>query len=168
MSRTTCESLVHKLGRKGPQTTKELLDIATSHASGEEAVGAIFNRPKGKAKQDKDASEGTSKCPAKKKNKKQWHEGSLVAAADRRGGRKPTEGTPNHFEKLLEGPCPNHAFPVKHLYNDYILLWGFLSGGSNKGEHRKDADPTMDDAEEKDGGFPTPDGCLMIFGGPKA
>ena len=41
----------------------------------------------------------------------------------------------------------------------------FLSGGSNKGEHGKDPDPTMDDAEEKDDGFPTPDGCLMIFGG---
>ena len=34
LSGTTYESLVHKLGRKGPQTTKELLDIATSHASG--------------------------------------------------------------------------------------------------------------------------------------
>ena len=41
--------LVHKLGRKGSRTTKELLDIATSHASGEEAVGAIFDHPKGKA-----------------------------------------------------------------------------------------------------------------------
>jgi hypothetical protein len=29
LSRTTYESLVHKLGRKGPRTTKELLNIAT-------------------------------------------------------------------------------------------------------------------------------------------
>jgi hypothetical protein len=43
LSRTTCESLVHKLGRKHPWTTKELLDITTSHASGEEAARAIFN-----------------------------------------------------------------------------------------------------------------------------
>ena len=50
LSGTSCESLVHKLGRKGPQTTKEVLDIATSHASGEEAVGAIFDRLKGKAR----------------------------------------------------------------------------------------------------------------------
>ena len=49
LSGTTCESLVHKLGRKGPWTTKELLDIVTSHASGDEAVGVIFDRPKGKA-----------------------------------------------------------------------------------------------------------------------
>ena len=39
----------------------------------------------------------------------------------------------------------------------------FLFGGSNKGEHRKDPAPTTDDAEEKDDGFLTPDGCLMIF-----
>jgi hypothetical protein len=67
LSRTTCESLVHKLGCKGPWTTKELLDIATSHVSSEEVVEAIFDRPKGKAKWDKDASEGTSNCPNKNK-----------------------------------------------------------------------------------------------------
>ena len=44
LSRTTCESLVHKLGCKGPRTTKELLDIATSYALGEEVVGVIFDR----------------------------------------------------------------------------------------------------------------------------
>ena len=53
LSRTTCESLVHKLGRKGPQTTKELLDIATSHASEEEVVRAIFDHLDGKARRDK-------------------------------------------------------------------------------------------------------------------
>ena len=71
---TTCESLVHKLGLKGPRTTKELLDIATSHASGEEAVGVIFDYPKGKAKREEDASEGASSHSNKMKNK-QWHEG---------------------------------------------------------------------------------------------
>ena len=44
----------------------------------------------------------------------------------------------------------------------------FLSGGSNKGEQGKDPAPTADDAEEKDDGFPTLDGCLMIFGGSAA
>ena len=86
LSGTTCESLVHKLGRKCPRTTKELLDIATSHASREEAVRAIFDRLNGKARWDEDADEGTSNCSAKRKNKKQWHEGSLVVAADYRGG----------------------------------------------------------------------------------
>ena len=160
--------MVHKLGRKGPRTTKELLDIATSHALGEEAVGAIFDRLDGKARWDEGASEGASNRSTKRKNKKQQCKDSLVVAADCKGGQKPTESTPNHFEKVLEGPCPNHAIPVKHLYKDYSLMWWFLSGGSNKGEHGKDPVPTMDDAEEKDDGFPMLDICLMIFGGSAA
>ena len=99
LSGTTCESLVHKLGRRGPWTTKELLDIATSHALGEEAVEAIFDRSDGKARWDEAADEGTSDRPAKRKNKKQWRDNSLVAAVDCKGGQKPKEGTPNHFEK---------------------------------------------------------------------
>jgi hypothetical protein len=38
----TCRTLVHELGHDQPKTTKELLDITTQHASGEEAVGATF------------------------------------------------------------------------------------------------------------------------------
>jgi hypothetical protein len=68
LSGTTCESLVHKLGHKGPRTTKELLDIATSHTSSEEVVEAIF---------DEDIDEGVSNR-SNKKNKQQ-HRGSLVA-----------------------------------------------------------------------------------------
>ena len=47
------------------------------------------------------------------------------------------------------------------------MKW-FLSRGSNKEEHGKDPNPTTDDVEGNDGGFPTLDGCLMIFGGPEA
>ena len=124
----------------------------------------IFYRPKGKAKRGEDVGKGASNHPNKKKNK-QRHEGSLVATADRKGGWKPTEGTPDHFKKLLEGPCLSHAFPVKHLYKDCFLMKWFLSGGSNKGEHTKDPKPPVDDTKGKDGGFLTLDGCLMIFGG---
>ena len=93
LSRTTYESLVHKLGRKGPWTNKELLDIATSHASSEEAVGAIFDCPKGKAKRNEDTSEGASNCPNKKKNT-QRHEGSLVAATKWKGDWHPLRVLP--------------------------------------------------------------------------
>jgi hypothetical protein len=41
-SGTSCRTLVHELGRNQPNTTKDLLDISTQHAAGEEAVGAIF------------------------------------------------------------------------------------------------------------------------------
>jgi hypothetical protein len=70
LSGTTCESLVHKLGHKSPQNTKELLNITTRHASGEEAVGAIFDHAKGKAKHGESAGKGASSHPGKKKNKR--------------------------------------------------------------------------------------------------
>ena len=111
LSRTTCESLVHKLGRKGPRTTKELLDIATSHALGEEAVEAIFDHSDSKVRRDEDTGEGASNHPTKRKNKKQWRDNSLMAAADRKGGWKPVEGTPNHFEKNARGAMPKPRFP---------------------------------------------------------
>jgi hypothetical protein len=46
ISGTTNETLVHKLGRKSPQTMKELLDIATNHTLEEYMVGAIFDHRK--------------------------------------------------------------------------------------------------------------------------
>ena len=88
-----------------------------------------------------------------------------MATADRKGGWKPMEGTLNHFKKMLEGPCPNHAFPVKHPLKDCSLMQKFLSGSSNKGEQGKEPILATDDAEEKDDDFPMLDGCLMIFRG---
>ena len=88
LSRTTCESLIHKLGCLKPRTTRDLLDVATNHASDEEAVEAVFNggRDKGKAKHE-DQDEGPS-TQRGKKNKNDWHRSAnptLVAAADRTG-----------------------------------------------------------------------------------
>ena len=91
-----------------------------------------------------------------------------MATADRNSDRKPAEGTPNHFEKMLEGLCPNHAFPVKHLLKDCGLMCKFLLGSTNKGEPGKAPAPAADDEEEKDETFPTPNGALMIFGGSTA
>ena len=51
-------------------------------------VGAIFDRLKGKAKWDEDASKGASNRPTKKKNK-QRREGSLMATANRKGVGSP-------------------------------------------------------------------------------
>jgi hypothetical protein len=45
---TTCQDLVRELGRIPTVDSNELFDIATSFASREEAVGAIFDGKKGK------------------------------------------------------------------------------------------------------------------------
>jgi hypothetical protein len=45
---TSCRDLVRELWRSPPVDSNGLFDIATSFASGEEAVGAIFNGKKGK------------------------------------------------------------------------------------------------------------------------
>jgi hypothetical protein len=47
---TTCRDLVRELGRSPPVDLNELFDIATSFASGEEAVGAIFDGKKASAR----------------------------------------------------------------------------------------------------------------------
>ena len=69
---------------------------------------------------------------------------------------------------MLEGLCPNHAFPVKHLLKDYGLVRKFLLGSANKGEQGKAPAPTADEEEEKDEAFPIPIVALMIFGGSMA
>jgi hypothetical protein len=48
---TTCTYLIHRLGHLMPSTTRELLDIASNHADGEEAVAVTLNTPQGKGKQ---------------------------------------------------------------------------------------------------------------------
>jgi hypothetical protein len=49
---TTCRDLVRELGRSPPADSNELFDIATSFASGKEAVGAIVDGKKGKRADD--------------------------------------------------------------------------------------------------------------------
>jgi hypothetical protein len=91
----------------------------------------------------------------------------LVAAAERKGKKASAEGALDHFEKMLEGPYPNHAYPVKHAYKDCGLMKKFLSRGSKQKDGKKKPDPSEDDAEKEDA-FPEETGCLMIFGGPTA
>jgi alpha-beta hydrolase superfamily lysophospholipase len=57
---TMCTSLIHRLGRRMPRTTHELLDIASNDADGKEAVAAPLNTPQGKGKQVVDHGEGMS------------------------------------------------------------------------------------------------------------
>jgi hypothetical protein len=63
---TTCRDLVRELGLSPLVDSNELFDIATSFASGEEAVGAIFDRKKGKRVDDAPAEGSKSKDPQQK------------------------------------------------------------------------------------------------------
>jgi hypothetical protein len=76
---TNCRDLVRELGRSPPVDSNELFDIPTSFDSGEEAVGAIFDRKKGKRVDDAPAEGSKSKEPQQKrkwgkKGKKPRHE----------------------------------------------------------------------------------------------
>jgi hypothetical protein len=66
---TTCRDLVRELGRSPPVDSNELFDIATSFASGEEAVGPIFDGKKGKRVDDTPA-EGSKSMELRQKNKR--------------------------------------------------------------------------------------------------
>ena len=37
-------------------------------------------------------------------------------------GKQPQQDLSGHFHELMESPCTNHAYPIKHLYKDYELL----------------------------------------------
>jgi hypothetical protein len=76
---TTCRDLVRELGRSPPVDSNELFDIATSFASGEETMGAIFDGKKGKHVDNTPAEGSKSQEPQQKhkrgkKGKKPRHE----------------------------------------------------------------------------------------------
>jgi hypothetical protein len=92
-----------------PRTTRELLDVASNHADGVEAVAVTLNTPQGKGKQVVDQAEETSSCFKKKKNDKCRRDDNFVAAVERKTSRpKGNPGKPaptrDHFEKLLDAP----------------------------------------------------------------
>jgi hypothetical protein len=124
---TTCRDLVRELGRNPPVDSNELFDIATSFASGEEAVGAIFDGKKGKRVDDAPAEGSKSKEPQQKhkrgkKEKKprreareQGRDEALAIDPARRGPLVAPRG-PRVFDDMLKKPCPYHKTSVNHTH----------------------------------------------------
>jgi ethanolamine ammonia-lyase small subunit len=86
---TTCTTLIHHIGRRTPRTTREILDIATNHTDGEEAVAATLNTPQGKGKQ--------VLVKKKKNNDKHRRDDNLVAVVECKATRpknNPTKAAP--------------------------------------------------------------------------
>jgi hypothetical protein len=84
---TTCRDLVRELGCSPPSDSNELFDIATSFASGEEAVGAIFDGKKGKRLDDAPAEGSKSREPHRKGQAGQEREEATPRGA-RAGARR--------------------------------------------------------------------------------
>jgi hypothetical protein len=176
-NKTTCTSLIHQLGRRMPRTTGELLNIASNHADGEEAVTAMLNTPQGNGKQVVDHGEGTSsRFKKKKKNDKRRRDDNFVVVVERKASRpkgnqsKPVP-TRDHFERLLDAPCPHHEVPVKHTLRECCLMKNYVK--STLKPMTADQPDKQGPSHNNDDGtgavFPGEDGAMhMIFGGSPA
>ena len=83
---TTCRNLVHELARSRPTSANVLFDVATNFASGEEAVGVIFDDKKAKHTEDAPAEGTKTKTPAKKQ--KRGKKGKQKGLHNQRGQRQ--------------------------------------------------------------------------------
>jgi hypothetical protein len=125
-----------------------------------------------------DNGEGTSSCFKKKNNKKKngknCHDDNLVAVVERKASR-PT-GNPakaslpkDHFEKLLDAPCPHHEVPVKHALKDCCLIKNYVNGTlkpRSADPPKKAARTSNNDDDDVGAEYPGEDGAVhMIFGG---
>jgi hypothetical protein len=174
---TTCTSLIHQLGRRMPRAMLKLLDIASNHADGKEAVAATLNTPQGKGKQVMDHAEGKSSCfKKKKKNDMRRRDDNFVAAVERKMSRpKGNQGklapTRGHFEKLLDAPCPHHEVPVKHTLRECRLMKNYVKSTlkPKTADHPDKQGPSHDNDDGAGAMFPGEDRAVhMIFGGSPA
>jgi hypothetical protein len=101
---TTCRDVVCELGRSPPVDSNELFDIATSFASGKEAVGAIFDGKKGKRADDTPA-EGSKSKELRQKNKR-GKKGKKPRREAREQGRDDNDGEALAVDPARQGPRP--------------------------------------------------------------
>jgi hypothetical protein len=159
-----------------PRTTHELLDIASNHADGEEAVAATLSTPQGKGKQVLDHGKGTSSRFKKKKNDKRHRDDNFVTAVERKTSRpkgNPTKPAPtkDHFESLLEAPCSHHKVPVKYTLRECWLMKNYIKGTlkPRTADQLEKGGPSLDNDDGAGVAFPREDGAAhMIFGGSPA
>jgi hypothetical protein len=173
---TTCRDLVRELGRSPPVDSNELFDIATSFASGEEAVGAIFDGKKGKRTDDAPA-EGSKSKELHQKNKwgkkgkklrreareqgRDSDDAEALAVHPARRGPRPAPRGPGVFEYMLKKPCPYHKTPINHTLEQCDMLKWFYGHAAAKDDEAK-----KDGGDGDAGGFPAVENVFLIFGGP--
>jgi hypothetical protein len=101
---TTCRDLVRELGRSPPVDSNELFHIATSFASGEEAVGAIFDGKKGKRADDAPV-EGSKSNELHRKDKRS-KKGKKPRREAREQGRGADDSEALAVDPARRGPRP--------------------------------------------------------------
>jgi hypothetical protein len=173
---TTCCDLVRELGHNPPADSNELFDIATSFASGEEAVGAIFGGKKGKRVDDAPEEGSKSKEPhqknkqgkkgkeSRREEREQEHDNNddeALAVDPARQGPRPAPRGPRVFDDMLKKPCPYHKTSVNHTLEQCDMLKRFyVHAAAKDGEAKKDG------GDGDAGGFPAVENVFLIFGGP--
>jgi hypothetical protein len=66
-----------------------------------------------------------------------------------------------HFERLLEGGCPNHAYSIKHKLKDCGMMKNFMTSESLTRDNEPEEDPGGSDAKS----FPGEDAVMMVYHG---
>jgi hypothetical protein len=154
--------------------TRELLDIGSNHADGEEAVAATLNTPQCKGKPVVDHGEGTSSRFKKKKKKdKCRRDDNFVAAVEHKASRpngNPTKPAPtkDHFERLLDASCPHQKAPVKHTLRECRLIKNYVEGTlkPRTADQPQKGGPSPNNDDRAGDVSPGEDGVVnMIFGG---
>jgi hypothetical protein len=101
---TTCRDLVRELGHNPPADSNKLFDIATSFASGEKAVGAIFDGKKGKRSDNAPAEGSKSREPHRKD--KRGKKGKKPRREAREQGRDGDNAEALAVDPARRGPRP--------------------------------------------------------------
>jgi hypothetical protein len=124
-----------------------------------------------------DYDEGTSlHFKKKKKNDKRRRDDNLVAAMEREvsrpKGKLTKPGTfKDHFEKLLDAPCPHHEVAIKHSLKDCRIIKNYVNDTlkPRTADLPKKGGPPPDNDDGAGAMYPGEDSAVhMIFGGSPA
>jgi hypothetical protein len=146
-----------------------MLNITTQHASGEEAVRAVFIQgdrkvvpgdsrgapPKATGNDTKRSAKGSKRGP---KWYPQWvtdttsyDEGDNDKEADdsnkehgtaiERDFKRKARQPVDHFEKFLEVTCPNHAYPIRHKFKECSMMKNYMTTGALAKGKKPEGDP---------------------------
>jgi hypothetical protein len=167
---------------------KKLLDIATRHVSGEEAVGAAFvlgdtaaAADGGRTAPTMATAKGARKGAKGGKKGQKWRPRCIAAVASNGGSDEgvddfseeyvvavernfkwQTRLPKDHFKILLEATCPHNSYPIKHKLKDCTLMKMFMMSGA----FSKDRKPEEDLGGKSAAPIPLEAAVMTIFDRP--